>query len=48
MLLHPQMGEALDEYIDIQGHRMRFKTIDLTSSVDDFEKQLLGIVVNVV
>lgn len=46
MLLHPQIGQALDEHIDIQGHRMRFKTIDLTSSAEDFEKQLLGIVVN--
>ncbi|HCT9233221.1 TPA: 5-methylcytosine-specific restriction endonuclease system specificity protein McrC [Escherichia coli] len=46
MLLHPQIGEALDEYLDIQGHRMRFKTIDLTSSAEDFERQLLGIVLN--
>lgn len=44
MLFHPQIGEALDEYIDIQGHRMRFKTIDLTSSAENFERQLLGIV----
>ncbi len=43
MLLHPQCGQALDAYVDIQGHRMRFKTIDLMSSAEDFEKQLLSI-----
>lgn len=43
MLLHPQCGQALDAYVDIQGHRIRFKTIDLMSSAEDFEKQLLSI-----
>lgn len=43
MLLHPQCGQALDAYVDMQGHRMRFKTIDLTSSAAEFEKQLLSI-----
>jgi 5-methylcytosine-specific restriction enzyme subunit McrC len=44
MLLHPQCGQALDAYVDIQGHRMRFKTIDLMSSAEEFERQLLSIV----
>ncbi|MFL9880582.1 5-methylcytosine-specific restriction endonuclease system specificity protein McrC [Herbaspirillum rhizosphaerae] len=43
MLLHPQLGEALDAYIDIQGHRMRFKTIDLMGSAEELERQLLAI-----
>lgn len=43
MLLHPQCGQAIDAYIDMQGHRMRFKTIDLMSSAEDFERQLLSI-----
>lgn len=43
MLLHPQCGQALDAYVDMQGHRMRFKTIDLMSSAEEFEKQLLSI-----
>lgn len=43
MLLHPQFGQPLDAYVDMQGHRMRFKTIDLTSSAEEFEKQLLSI-----
>lgn len=44
MLLHPQCGQALDAYVDIQGHRMRFKTINLLSSAEEFERQLLSIV----
>lgn len=43
MLLHPQCGQALDAYVDIQGHRIRFRTIDLMSSADEFEKQLLSL-----
>jgi 5-methylcytosine-specific restriction enzyme subunit McrC len=43
MLLHPQRGQALDAYVDLQGHRIRFKTIDLMSLPADFEKQLLSI-----
>lgn len=43
MLLHPQCGQAIDEYVDIQGHRMRFKTIDLKSIPEKFEWQLLHI-----
>lgn len=43
MLLHPQCGQALDAYVDIQGHRMRFKTINLMTSAEEFERQLLSI-----
>lgn len=43
MLLHPQCGQALDAYVEMQGHRMRFKTIDLMSSAGEFERQLLSI-----
>lgn len=43
MLLHPQCGQALSEYVDMQGHRMRFKTIDLMSPADEFERQLLDV-----
>ena len=40
MLLHPQVDGAIDERIDLQGHRMRFKTIDLTCSAQDLEIQI--------
>jgi 5-methylcytosine-specific restriction enzyme subunit McrC len=40
MLLHPQVDGVIDEHIDLQGHRMRFKTIDLKCSAQDLEIQL--------
>lgn len=40
MLLHPQVNGFFDEHINLQGHRMRFKTIDLTCSAQEFERQL--------
>lgn len=40
MLLHPQVDGAIDEHFDLQGHRMRFKTIDLTCSAEELETQL--------
>ena len=43
MLLHPQCGPALDAYVDMQGHRLRVKTIDLMGSAAEFEAQLLGL-----
>lgn len=43
MLLHPQAGGSFDEHMDLQGHRMRFKTIDLMGSAQDFEMQLQNI-----
>jgi 5-methylcytosine-specific restriction enzyme subunit McrC len=43
MLLHPQCGPALDAHVDMQGYRLRFKTIDLTASATEFEAQLSGL-----
>lgn len=40
MLLHPQTGGAIDEVMTVQGHPMRFKTIDLTAPPGDFERAL--------
>lgn len=40
MLLHPQVGGAVDEWMELQGHRMRFKTIDLAAGVGDFDFQI--------
>lgn len=44
MLLHPQVGEAIEESIVVQGHRMTFKTIDLTSEPNNFEHSIRNIV----
>ena len=43
MLLHPQVGNAVDESVCVQGHIMRFKTIDLTAKPAEFECSLLGL-----
>jgi 5-methylcytosine-specific restriction enzyme subunit McrC len=40
MLLHPQAGGAVDEEMTVQGHQMRFKTIDLTVDAAAFEAGL--------
>lgn len=40
MLLHPQTGGSVDEVMEIQGHLMRFKTIDLSAPVRHFEASL--------
>lgn len=44
MLLHPQCGGVVDAYVDIQGHRLRFRTIDLMGPTMEFEQQLLSLV----
>ena len=44
MLLHPQTGGSVDEEVTIQGHRMRFKTLDLTGDPEEFELSLRGLV----
>lgn len=43
MLLHPQCGPAVDAYVDVQGHRLRLKTIDLMGTAEEFEAQLLAL-----
>jgi 5-methylcytosine-specific restriction enzyme subunit McrC len=41
LLLHPAIGEMVDESVVIQGHRIRFATVDLTASPGEFRAQLL-------
>lgn len=41
LLLHPSIGQMVDETAVIQGHRIRFATVDLTSSPSDIRMQLL-------
>jgi 5-methylcytosine-specific restriction enzyme subunit McrC len=45
LLLRPQIGGVMDEAMTIQGHRMRFKTIDLTAPATEFEARLRGVVI---
>jgi 5-methylcytosine-specific restriction enzyme subunit McrC len=43
LLLHPSVGEAVDETVIIQGHGIRFATVDLTASPCEIRAQLLRV-----
>lgn len=45
MLLHPAVGSHLDESVIIQGHKIRFMTVDLTASSSGIRAELLRVVV---
>lgn len=42
LLLHPAIGVAVDEAIMLQGHLIRFATIDLTADTDAIRRQLIN------
>ena len=44
MLLHPAIGEDINESATIQGHEMRFSTVDLTQSHEVIKNRLLNLV----
>jgi 5-methylcytosine-specific restriction enzyme subunit McrC len=41
LLLHPSIGAMIDETVAIQGHRIRFATVDLAGSASGIRTQLL-------
>ena len=41
LLLHPSVDDAVDEPVVIQGHGIRFATVDLTASSAEIRSQLL-------
>jgi 5-methylcytosine-specific restriction enzyme subunit McrC len=41
LLFHPAIGELMDETVTIQGHSVRFATIDLSASAKQIRSQLL-------
>ena len=41
MLLHPAIGKRVDEMVVIQGHKIRFATVDLAASTVEVRSQLL-------
>jgi 5-methylcytosine-specific restriction enzyme subunit McrC len=43
LLLHPCIGMPLDETVVIQGHAIRFATVDLTASASEIRARLLGL-----
>jgi 5-methylcytosine-specific restriction enzyme subunit McrC len=42
LLLHPSIGQAVDETVIIQGHPVRFATVDLSSPATAIRQQLLA------
>ena len=41
LLLHPSVDEEFDESVEIQGHRIRFATVNLAADAKEIRKQLL-------
>ena len=44
MLLHPSIGVSFDESLKIQGHRLRFCTVDLSESSEAIVSRLLYLI----
>lgn len=44
MFLHPSVGVSYDEHVCIQGHKLRFCTVDLSLSSEKVADQLLGLI----
>jgi 5-methylcytosine-specific restriction enzyme subunit McrC len=42
MLLHPSIGNMIDETVVIQDHAIRFATVDLAAEASEIRKQLLS------
>ena len=43
LLLHPAIGEEVDETAKIQGHAIRFASIDLSVGAEDIRKRLIEV-----
>jgi len=41
LLLHPAINGDFDESVQVQGHRMRFATVDLAGSHQQVKERLL-------
>ena len=44
MLLHPAIGENIDESANIQGLDIKFSTIDLTQNHNEIKQRLLELI----
>ena len=44
IFLHPSVGEKFNEWVEIQGHRIRFTTVDLSADAKTIRSQLLDAV----
>ncbi len=46
MLLHPSVGASVNEHVIIQGHEIRFATVDLAAASAEIRRQLLAVVLD--
>jgi 5-methylcytosine-specific restriction enzyme subunit McrC len=44
LLLHPSLGELIDETVVVQGHAIRFATVDLAATAPEIRHHLLRLV----
>jgi len=44
LLLHPSVGEMMDETAVVQGHAIRFATVDLAATTQEIRAQLLRVI----
>ena len=44
LLLHPSMGEMVNEFVTIQGHEIRFATVNLGGQAHQIRSQLLEVI----
>lgn len=44
LLLHPAVGERVDESVVIQGHYIRFATVDLAATSGEIREQLISVI----
>lgn len=42
LLLHPAVGDEMDEWAVVQGHKLRFATVDLAATTGEIREQLLA------
>lgn len=43
ILLHPSVGDSVNESVVIQGHVIQFATVDLGAEAAESRRQLLGV-----
>lgn len=44
LLLHPTVGYTLNEYVETQGHKIHFATVDMAADTQTIKRQLLDLI----
>lgn len=48
LLLHPSVGDMVDEAVVIQNHEIRFATVDLGATAGEIREQLLSVLIPII